>query len=287
MKRPPTLSSRAKEHDASFASCSAVEGRCVSADELAHPFESTLLKRLPHPVRVHGGRACPEQATGPSRAHSARPSMSSRAKSRDIPLDSPVSWPGSSGALAKKARPLSDRRHHDRSRSSGAGRDLTRLNMQRDVRNIPKFFGGWPILLRPVFLPFSNYGSPVLAIFARAGTMVLPLGDFRKPGTRNVPQFLPCGFVSKIRAGSAGPLRARQLAIQARLWLERGPFPLLLPHPLLPFHHDSSQDPVHPRLVARAFGLEPVHHFHIHAQRDSPLARPVPARFRPLLLRQQ
>ena len=39
-------------------------------------------------------------------------------------------------------------------------------------------------------------------------------------------------------------------------------------HPLLPFHHDSSQYPVNSRLVTRTFGLEPVHHFNIHAQRD-------------------
>jgi len=45
-----------------------------------------------------------------------------------------------------------------------------------------------------------------------------------------------------------------------------GSGPLFLAHVLLPLHHDSSQDPVDSRLVPRAFGLEPVHHFHIHAQ---------------------
>jgi len=36
--------------------------------------------------------------------------------------------------------------------------------------------------------------------------------------------------------------------------------------PFLSFHHHSSQYPVNPRLVSRPFGLEPVHHFAIHAQ---------------------
>ena len=56
--------------------------------------------------------------------------------------------------------------------------------------------------------------------------------------------------------------------------------PLPLRHPFLSFHHDSSQYPVDSRLIARTFGLEPVHYFNIHAQRDSPLSRPVPARLR-------
>ena len=55
---------------------------------------------------------------------------------------------------------------------------------------------------------------------------------------------------------------------------------LLLLGPLLPFHHDSSQNAVHARLVAGAFELEPVQHFDIHAKRDFPLSRPVPARLR-------
>ena len=42
--------------------------------------------------------------------------------------------------------------------------------------------------------------------------------------------------------------------------------PLFLLVPLLSFRHDSSQDPVHSRLVARAFGLEPVQYFNIHAE---------------------
>ncbi len=48
--------------------------------------------------------------------------------------------------------------------------------------------------------------------------------------------------------------------------------------------HHASQDPVDPRLVARAFGFEPLHHFTIHAQRDSLFPRTVPARFRSRLL---
>jgi hypothetical protein len=61
-----------------------------------------------------------------------------------------------------------------------------------------------------------------------------------------------------------------------------------LPCPLLTLHHDSSQDPVDSRLVTRTFGLEPVDHFGIHAQRDPPLAWTVPARFcAPLLFRQK
>jgi hypothetical protein len=40
---------------------------------------------------------------------------------------------------------------------------------------------------------------------------------------------------------------------------------LTLPRPPLTLRHHSSQDPVDPRLVTRAFGLEPIHHFDIHA----------------------
>ena len=60
----------------------------------------------------------------------------------------------------------------------------------------------------------------------------------------------------------------------------RGSRSLSLPCPLLILHHDSSQDPVDSRLVTRTFGLEPVNHFPIHAQRDSPLPWTVPARLR-------
>ena len=52
--------------------------------------------------------------------------------------------------------------------------------------------------------------------------------------------------------------------------------------PLLTLHHHFSQDPVDSRLVARAFGLEPIHNLYIHAQRDSPFARTVPARLPPV-----
>jgi hypothetical protein len=63
--------------------------------------------------------------------------------------------------------------------------------------------------------------------------------------------------------------------------------PLSLPRPLLTLDHDSSQDPVDSRLVTRTFGLEPVDHFGIHAQRNPPLAWTVPARLcAPLLVRQ-
>src|SRR4051794_33355911 len=55
---------------------------------------------------------------------------------------------------------------------------------------------------------------------------------------------------------------------------------LSLPGPLLTLHHHSSQDPVYSRLVTRAFGLEPLQHFGIHAQRNPPFARTVPARLR-------
>ena len=95
--------------------------------------------------------------------------------------------------------------------------------------------------------------------------------------------------VNPRKAGAGGTFRrffrvdlCRRLGRFRRPSRARGswPIPLLLPHPLLPFHHDSSQYPVDSRLIARAFGLEPVHHFNIHAQRDSPLSRPVPARLR-------
>ncbi len=68
----------------------------------------------------------------------------------------------------------------------------------------------------------------------------------------------------------------------------RGVDPLSLPRPLLTLHHYSSQYPVHSRLVTRTFGLEPVDHFGIHAQRDPSLAWTVPPRLcAPFLLRQQ
>src|SRR5215469_12049876 len=67
-----------------------------------------------------------------------------------------------------------------------------------------------------------------------------------------------------------------------------GPIPLPFPRPLLTLHHDSPQYPVDARLVTRSFGLEPVHHFGIHAQRNPPFPRTVPARLcASLLLRQK
>src|SRR5277367_6084507 len=58
--------------------------------------------------------------------------------------------------------------------------------------------------------------------------------------------------------------------------------------PILSILHHPSQYPVDSRLVAWTFGFEPVHHFTIHAQRNSLLLRTVPARFRSrLLLRQR
>jgi len=62
---------------------------------------------------------------------------------------------------------------------------------------------------------------------------------------------------------------------------------LLCSCPLLTLQHHFSQDPVDSRLVARAFGLEPIHNLYIHAQRDSPFARTVPARLRARLLFRQ
>jgi hypothetical protein len=52
---------------------------------------------------------------------------------------------------------------------------------------------------------------------------------------------------------------------------------LSLPSPVLTLHHHSSQYPVDPRLVARATGFEPIHHFDIHTQRGPLLARTVPS----------
>ena len=76
-----------------------------------------------------------------------------------------------------------------------------------------------------------------------------------------------------------------------RCWCRRdqrlGHPPLPLLRPPLTLHHHPSQDPVDSRLVARTFGFEPVHHFGIHAQRDPPLARTVPARLRARLLLHQ
>jgi hypothetical protein len=59
---------------------------------------------------------------------------------------------------------------------------------------------------------------------------------------------------------------------------------LFLPCPLLTLHHHFSQDQVDSRLVARAFGFEPIHNLYIHPQRDSPFARTVPARLPACLL---
>ena len=47
--------------------------------------------------------------------------------------------------------------------------------------------------------------------------------------------------------------------------------------PLLAFLDYSSQYAVDARLVAPAFGLEPVHHFIVHAQANPLPARTVPA----------
>src|SRR5580693_1044901 len=63
--------------------------------------------------------------------------------------------------------------------------------------------------------------------------------------------------------------------------------PLLLPCPLLTLRHYPPQDPVDPSLVTRAFGLEPVHHLDIHAQRNPSLTWTVPARLRARLLIRQ
>jgi len=85
------------------------------------------------------------------------------------------------------------------------------------------------------------------------------------------------------QAGDFGCVPARELNREETTTFN-SIFPLSVSSP--PSH--SSQYPVDPRLVPRTLRLEPVHHFRIDTQRNSQLARTVPARLRPRrLIRQQ
>jgi hypothetical protein len=101
-------------------------------------------------------------------------------------------------------------------------------------------------------LPFATHPSTRLGRNLRTGETW---------DRRDVPRFFGNGIIKKLgQVPHAG-----------------GVDDLSLPRPLLTLHHYSSQYPVDSRLVTRTFGLEPVEHLGIHAQRDPPLAWTVPA----------
>ena len=133
--------------------------------------------------------------------------------------------------------------------------------------------------------PASTPSAPEVPRPSSAWAGVLMFIRHRHPAGLDQPLFLPTPPQLRLprsarcsKAGDSGCVGTQSSRKLGHVPTVGELDPLSLPRPFLTLHHDSSQYPVDSRLVTRTFGLEPVNHFDIHAQRDPPLPWTVPAR---------
>ena len=103
-------------------------------------------------------------------------------------------------------------------------------------------------------------------------------------GKRRGKDGAPASFLLSTSKSPLHPTKSRFLTVAAhRFGMTSLKFSVALSKPaagLLILRHHPPQDPIDACLVTRAFRLQPVHHFHIHAQRNPLLAGTIPARVR-------